>query len=163
MKKAIELAILPEPPIFEEVAPVFLSDATMSQRKLSVLERMAAEEFDTLVIYADKEHGSNFEYLSGFLPRFEEGLLVLDKTGAATLILGNENLKLQAHSRIAAELVHYPQFSLPNQPMTGEKSLSSVFSSLRFKEKKKLASLGGRCSRRITKIQPHSLMFLILS
>lgn len=33
MKKAIELAILPEPPIFEEVAPVFLSDATMSQRK----------------------------------------------------------------------------------------------------------------------------------
>lgn len=87
MKKAIELAILPEPPIFEEVAPVFLSDATMSQRKQSVLERMAAEEFDTLVIYADKEHGSNFEYLSGFLPRFEEGLLVLDKTGAATLIL----------------------------------------------------------------------------
>ncbi len=142
MKKAIELAILPEPPIFEEVAPVFLSDATMSQRKLSVLERMAAEEFDTLVIYADKEHGSNFEYLSGFLPRFEEGLLVLDKTGAATLILGNENLKLQAHSRIAAELVHYPQFSLPNQPMTGEKSLSSVFSSLRFKEKKKIGIIG---------------------
>ena len=91
-------------------------------RKLSVLERMAAEEFDTVVIYADKEHGSNFEYLSGFLPRFEEGLLVLDKTGAATLILGNENLKLAGsfpHSGRASPL---PAVFAADQPMTGEKS-----------------------------------------
>ena len=35
---------------------------------------MQEENFDILVIYADLEHGSNFEYLCGFLPRFEEAL-----------------------------------------------------------------------------------------
>ena len=71
---------------------------------------METEKFDQLVFYADKEHGSNFEYLTGFIPRFEEGLLVLNKDGMATLILGNENLKLCQHARISADLIHYPAF-----------------------------------------------------
>lgn len=87
---------------------------------------METEKFDQLVFYADKEHGSNFEYLTGFIPRFEEGLLVLNKDGAATLILGNENLKLCQHARISADLIHYLAFSLPNQPMAGEQKLSQI-------------------------------------
>lgn len=47
-------------------------------------------------MYADKEHGGNFEYLTGFIPRFEEALLVLHREGEAVLVLGNENLKLAA-------------------------------------------------------------------
>ena len=94
----------------------------MMARKQKVLQRMETEKFDQLVFYADKEHGSNFEYLTGFIPRFEEGLLVLNKDGAATLILGNENLKLCQHARISADLIHYLAFSLPNQPMAGEQS-----------------------------------------
>jgi Xaa-Pro aminopeptidase len=88
---------------------------------------MAAEGYDALIIYADKEHGSNFEYLTGFIPRFEEGLLVLAKNGAATVILGNENLKMAAHSRIPVTLKHCPYFSLPNQPMDNEKPLEALF------------------------------------
>ena len=55
---------------------------------------MAKEQYDALIIYADKEHGSNFEYFTGFIPRFEEGLLIIDKNDKATLVLGNENLKM---------------------------------------------------------------------
>ena len=98
----------------------------MMARKQKVLQRMETEKFDQLVFYADKEHGSNFEYLTGFIPRFEEGLLVLNKDGAATLILGNENLKLCQHARISADLIHYLAFSLPNQPMAGEQKLSQI-------------------------------------
>ena len=98
----------------------------MMARKQKVLQRMETEKFDQLVFYADKEHGSNFEYLTGFIPRFEEGLLVLNKDGMATLILGNENLKLCQHARISADLIHYPAFSLPNQPMDGEQKLSQI-------------------------------------
>ncbi len=94
MKRKINYTHIAEPTVFENVFPTYLTNETMMARKQKVLQRMETEKFDQLVFYADKEHGSNFEYLTGFIPRFEEGLLVLNKDGTATLILGNENLKL---------------------------------------------------------------------
>ncbi|MEB6379015.1 M24 family metallopeptidase [Leclercia adecarboxylata] len=123
----IQLQTLPAPHAFTDVAPELLTDATMLERKNKVLTRINEAGYDALVIYADKEHGSNFEYLTGFVPRFEEGLLILENTGAATLILGNENLKMAAHSRIPATLKHCPLFSLPNQPMDNECALETLF------------------------------------
>lgn len=123
---AIQLRTITPPRKFSHVAPVPLTDATMLARKNNVLARMRDEGFDALVIYADKEHGSNFEYLTGFIPRFEEGLLVLDNTGNATLILGNENLKMANYARLPVTLKHCPHFSLPNQPMANEKPLETL-------------------------------------
>lgn len=125
---AVQLQVTTAPQTFPDVAPVPLTDATLQARKEKVLTRMAADGFDALIIYADKEHGSNFEYLTGFIPRFEEGLLILKKSGDATAILGNENLKMAAHSRIPVTLKHSPYFSLPNQPMDNEKPLEALFS-----------------------------------
>ncbi|HED3853350.1 M24 family metallopeptidase [Enterobacter soli] len=124
---ALQLQTTVAPHQFSGVASVPLTDATMQERKDKLLARMAVEGYDALIIYADKEHGSNFEYLTGFIPRFEEGLLVLAKDGAATVILGNENLKMAAHSRIPVTLKHCPYFSLPNQPMDNEKPLEVLF------------------------------------
>jgi len=124
----IQLQPIPAPRHFTDVPPVLLTDATLLERKNKVLTRMNEAGFDALVIYADKEHGGNFEYLTGFVPRFEEGLLILDKSGAATAILGNENLKMAQHSRIPVTLKHCPLFSLPNQPMDNETSLETLFS-----------------------------------
>lgn len=128
--KAVKLQETVPPQAFPDVAPVPLADATLQERKAKILQRMAAEGFDALLIYADKEHGSNFEYLTGFIPRFEEGLLMLEKNGEATAILGNENLKMAAHSRIPVTLRHSPYFSLPNQPMDNEKPLEALFSEM---------------------------------
>lgn len=125
--KDIQLQAVEPPHKYTDVAPVLLSDATMLERKNKVLARMKADGFDALIIYADKEHGGNFEYLIGFIPRFEEGLLILEKSGIATVILGNENLKMAAHSRIPVTLKHCPHFSLPNQPMDNEKALEELF------------------------------------
>ena len=82
---------------------------------------------DALVVYCDLEHGANFEYLTGFVTRFEEALLVLHADGRAALIVGNENLKLAAHSRLPARVLHCPYFSLPDQPMEGERPLEELF------------------------------------
>lgn len=73
--------------------------------------------YSSLIIYADKEHGGNFEYLVGFIPRFEEGLLVLNIDGTSTLLLGNENFNKVKYSRIEAVGIKTSLFSLPNQPM----------------------------------------------
>ncbi|MBO0460830.1 M24 family metallopeptidase [Enterococcus sp. DIV1298c] len=141
-KENIQLTTLPKPTIFPDVAPVFLTDATITERVNKTIERMRVEAIDLLVIYADKEHGSNFEYFTGFIPRFEEGLLLLDQTGKCTMILGNENLKMNAHARITADLIHYPAFSLPNQPMTNEQDLSAIFTSLNVADNKKIGLVG---------------------
>ncbi len=138
----IQLQTIPAPRNFTDVAPVLLTDATMLERKNKVLSRMSEAGYDALVIYADKEHGGNFEYLTGFVPRFEEGLLIVDKTGAATAILGNENLKMAQHSRLPVTLKHCPYFSLPNQPMDNETSLETLFCDIGLHRLGKMGLMG---------------------
>lgn len=115
------------PPTKDNEAKIYhLTDETMALRKEKVLAAMQKENIDSIIIYCDLEHGSNFSYLTGFMTRFEESLLVLHQDGTAFFISGNENLKMNQHSRLPATLLHYPQFSLPDQPMKGEKSLTAV-------------------------------------
>lgn len=105
---------------------VVLPDETLRERKEKLLNKMKEKGLDLVIIYADKEHGSNFEYFTGFIPRFEEALLAIELSGSAKLFLGNENLRLARFSRIKAEAVHIPHFSLPNQPMANEKSFKEL-------------------------------------
>ena len=142
MKYNVKLENIPLPVVYNELEPVFLTDETMAQRREKLLAAMSQENFDSLIIYADKEHGSNFEYLTGFIPRFEEGLLVVKKDGEASLILGNENLKMAKYCRIKAQLYHTPFFSLPNQPMDNEQSLSALFDQIDFSKDKKIGLVG---------------------
>lgn len=94
--------------------------------KENVLEKMKMDNIDALIIYADLEHGGNFEYLCGFLPRFEEALLVLHQDGKAQMVLGNENLNKASKARIDVKSIHMPHFSLPNQPMNTTKTVSET-------------------------------------
>ncbi|WP_348921307.1 M24 family metallopeptidase [Enterococcus rotai] len=142
MKKEVQLTKVSKPMIFTDVAPTYLTDETMLERKQKVLENMKVEGFDSIVIYADKEHGGNFEYLTGFIPRFEEGLLILDETGECTLILGNENLKMANVARIENQLIHFPLFSLPNQPMDNEARLETIFATIGLAKKRKIGVVG---------------------
>ena len=120
----VTLSTVPQPPLWHDVPSVTLNDDTLRLRKSRVLANMRQSGVDTLIVYADKEHGGNFEYLTGFIPRFEEALLVLHRDGEAVLVLGNENLKLAGHARLENRVIHAPWFSLPNQPMETGKTLA---------------------------------------
>ena len=85
--RKIELTTVKEPVRDHLSGPIFLSDETIEERKQKVLANMAKENLDKLVVYGDVEHGSNFEYLVGYFTRFEEGLLIIDKSGEMTLVL----------------------------------------------------------------------------
>jgi hypothetical protein len=123
---AVTLSTVPQPPLWHDVPSVTLNDDTLRLRKSRVLANMRQSGVDTLIVYADKEHGGNFEYLTGFIPRFEEALLVLHRDGEAVLVLGNENLKLAGHARLENRVIHAPWFSLPNQPMDTRKTLAQL-------------------------------------
>lgn len=133
---------IPQPDCWLDVPSVPLTDATLKKRKSRVLARMAQLSLETLIVYADKEHGANFEYLTGFIPRFEEALLVLHQDGEAVLVLGNENLKLAAHARLENRVMHAPWFSLPNQPMTNAASLPDTLRLAGLADKKRIGVAG---------------------
>lgn len=142
VKDAIEWTEVPALHIERELAPVMLTDETMAARKEKVLALMKSESLDAIAVYGDLEHGSNFEYLTGFLTRFEEGMLVLHQDGTAYLLLGNENLNKAGKSRIPVEGIHVPYFSLPNQPMENDKKLTDYFRAAALKEDMKVGLVG---------------------
>ena len=138
----IKLKEVDAPKPEEGLIPVMLSDETMQNRKARLLENMQKDGFDAVVVYADLEHGSNFEYLCGFLPRFEEALLILHANGKAFMVLGNENLNKAGKARIEAVPIHMPHFSLPNQPMQTEKSVAQILASCELEDAGKIGLIG---------------------
>ena len=138
----IKLKEVEAPKPEEGLIPVMLSDETMQNRKARLLESMQRDGFDAVVVYADLEHGSNFEYLCGFLPRFEEALLILHANGKAFMVLGNENLNKAGKARIEAVPIHMPHFSLPNQPMQTEKSVAQILASCELEDAEKIGLIG---------------------
>lgn len=138
----IKLKEIPEPCFYKASKPVMLSDETMQERKEKLIQSMKREQLDAVVVYCDLEHGSNFEYLTGFLTRFEEALLIVHQSGDAYMLMGNENLNKVQHSRISAKAIHVPCFSLPNQPMEGERTLVDCLKEAEISKGMKLGVVG---------------------
>lgn len=138
----IKLKEIPEPCFYKASKPVMLSDETMQERKEKLIQSMKREQLDAVVVYCDLEHGSNFEYLTGFLTRFEEALLIVHQSGDAYMLMGNENLNKVQHSRIKAKAIHVPCFSLPNQPMESERTLTECLIEAGISEDMRIGVVG---------------------
>lgn len=122
--------------------PIMLTDETMKLRYDKVIEKMKTEGYDSLVIYADLEHGSNFEYLVGFIPRFEEALLVVHADRTNCLVMGNENLNKVSKARLDAKPILSSYFSLPNQPMEIDLPVKELLINTGIKENTKVGIVG---------------------
>lgn len=138
----VKLEKVTAPILDGNVLPVQLTDETMAARKGNLLKKMQEANYDAVVIYADLEHGGNFEYFTGFVPRFEEALLVIHQNGKAYLVLGNENLNKVSFARIEAEAVHMPHFSLPNQPMETTLSVSEILKQTKLEKAENIGLIG---------------------
>jgi hypothetical protein len=94
----------------------------------SVLERMQAANLDFLVVYGDREHAANLEYLTGFDPRFEEALLLLAQDGRRKLLVGNECMGYLPTIDPQLEIELFQDFSLLGQPRGACRSLHAILS-----------------------------------
>src|SRR5664279_4264925 len=96
MYRNVELASLTLPdfglPTVEPVIPAALYRARLKR----LVERARAEGDDVFVVYGDREHFPNLTYLTGYDPRFEESLLIIDlrRYGEQKplLLVGNEGM-----------------------------------------------------------------------
>lgn len=48
--------------------------------------------YDHIIVYGDREHFSNIHYFTGYDPRWEESLLILERGKTPILLVGNEGL-----------------------------------------------------------------------
>jgi len=102
---------------------------TYDERMSRLFERAEGEDLNALVVYGDREHGANLAYLTGYDPRFEESMLVMDVPArSASLVMGHEGLGYFPVSPVRERLrpVLYPSFSLMGQDRGSTRPLSEI-------------------------------------
>lgn len=110
--KPFELPIFPVPTFVPE-----LPDHVFSSRASRLEKARIDAGFDAILMYADREHAANFEWRTGFSPRFEEALWLEIAGQKRTVLVGNENLDFaRQRLRVEANVVLYQNFSLADQP-----------------------------------------------
>ncbi|WP_444641773.1 M24 family metallopeptidase [Caproiciproducens sp. R1] len=107
-----------------------------------LIDKMQENSLDAVVIYSDREHFSNFNYIVGFDPRFEEGVLVVHKDKSAFVLLGNECFSLHKLSRVKVSPLLCQQLSLPNQPNEESKAVRETLRDAGIRENMKIGVAG---------------------
>lgn len=103
--------------------PALPPDLTLSELRARLAAfRAAGAGYEVLVVYGDREHAANIQWLTGFDPRFEETLLIVTATDAL-LLAGNECLPYTGISPLVQagdiRVGHCASLSLPSQPREG--------------------------------------------
>lgn len=78
------------PEFGEPVRPPEISLEELEQRIDAARSAMETQELSHLLIYGDREHFANLAFLTGFDPRYEEALFILDRSKAPLILVGNE-------------------------------------------------------------------------
>ncbi|MFM9633418.1 MULTISPECIES: hypothetical protein [Streptomyces] len=88
--------------------------------------RMREMGLTHLIAYADREHPGNSLYLTGFDPRFEEALVVLDLDNAPWILAGNESSAMVPGLPVTATAVLCQSLSLPGQDRSIQQRVSAA-------------------------------------
>ena len=99
---------------------------TYADRMRRLRERAEEGGWDVLVVYADREHSANLAYLTGFDPRFEEALLVVDRDRDPSILVGNECWSMAGSAPLSMRRQLFQDFSLPGQPRDRSEPLATI-------------------------------------
>lgn len=124
-----------------------ISRAEYEQRLESVRRQMRKRGLDILAVYADREHGANLSYLTGYDPRFEEALLLLSSCGPLLLLVGNEGLGYVPHSPLPLDVELFQDFSLPGQPRDRSRTLDRILRSFGVGQGTRVGCVGWKTYR----------------
>lgn len=120
-------------------APV-ITPAMYEARIAALLK--AGSAYTHLVIYADREHFSNLEYVTGYDPRYEECFLILQSGRRPLLAVGNEGMGQSQCLTIACDRVLFQSLSPLGQPRGGSPSLSALLGAAGISGSSRVGLLG---------------------
>ena len=110
------------------------------------LERLRAradeQGYDQLVVYADREHSANLAYLTGFDPRFEEAMLVVNTTGEPAILVGNECYSMAGAAPVEMRRHLFQDFSLPGQPRDRSHPLAEILAAEGIRDGSRVGVIG---------------------
>jgi hypothetical protein len=109
----------------ERHVPV-LPIAEYRRRLDDIVRKMASRAIDVLIVYADREHAANLEFLTGFDPRFEEALLLVAKSGDRLLLVGNECMGYLPDEDLDVRVELLQELSLMGQPRGDSRTLRQI-------------------------------------
>jgi hypothetical protein len=132
MTRKAELATLDLPEFGLPTVEPSVPGATYRARLEQLYGRARAQGYQVFVIYADREHFANLVYLTGYDPRFEEALLIINVARQGSqrpmLVVGNEGWGYTNISPIKddLEVVLFQSFSLLGQPRDRSQPLAKI-------------------------------------
>ena len=90
--------------------------------------RMRQRRYDRIVVWADREHSAGISFLTGFDPRFEEAILVVDAAGAddPAVLVGNECWGMAGAAPLRMRRHLFQDLSLPSQPRDRSAPLAEI-------------------------------------
>ena len=143
------------------IVPIIKRDTYLN--RLERLRDVASKEgYDNFVIYGDREHFANITWFTGYDPRFEEALLVIDlkEDRKPLLMVGNEGLGYVDISPIRKHLQVqlFQSFSLPSQPRGESKPLSELLRSGGIKRGRRIGAAGWKYFSNIEFDKPESIL-----
>ncbi len=102
--------------------------AVHAHRLERLRERAADRGYSDVVIYADREHSANLAWLSGFDPRFEEAILVVDprRDDEPAILVGNECWGTAGAAPLPMRRHRFQDLSLPSQPRDRSRPLAEI-------------------------------------
>jgi Xaa-Pro aminopeptidase len=89
-------------------------------------ERAAADGYDRIVVYADREHSANLAWLTGFDPRFEEAILIVGPDDDPAILVGNECFGMAGAAPLPMRRILFQDLSLPGQPRDRSRPLAEI-------------------------------------
>jgi Xaa-Pro aminopeptidase len=104
-----------------------IPDTVFTARLDRFRDRLAARGYDVGLVYADREHSANLAYLTGFDPRFEEGVLIVGSEDVPLLLTGNECVGMGEAAPLPMRVELHQEFSLPSQPRDRSRPLAEGF------------------------------------
>ncbi len=123
MSRLVELTL---PDFGDESTLPLITPAEYEARLTAAVDCMSRAGLDFLLVYADREHFANLHFLTGFDPRFEEALLILDRRGNRTLVAGNEWIHYAPAPELYCRPVLFQELSLLGQDRDESRPLRDI-------------------------------------
>lgn len=90
--------------------------ATYQARVEAVYAAVETRGLDAIVVYGDREHFANTQFLTGFDPRYEESLMILVPGRTPRILVGNECVAYASGIPYPIEVIRQSKLSLNGQP-----------------------------------------------
>lgn len=119
-----------------------LTEEDYRKRLESLINLMKARGWSHIIVYGDREHFSNLDFLTGYDPRFEEALLIVSEEDIPILVLGNEGFNYANKVPIEVKKELYQSFSLVGQPRDTNKNLEEILVSAGINRNSKIGTIG---------------------